>query len=495
MYFQDVSHTSISEHSFGTSLKYLGLFLLVALVLRGPTFFVPVLDHDESTYIVIADALLQGKVYLKDVVDVKPIGIFVLFGTFFTLFGKSILTIRVVTTLWIALTAWMIALVHQKLLDPPLNEKSFQGPMASGMIYVVMTSVFTFFGLSPNTEIFLSLFAITALLILLQRKSYFWVALAGLLLGLAFMIKFVAAMDALAIGLFYIWWSLRKGQTWSWWLSRGIVLVAGFTIPLGWTWWYYAQHDMIDTFYFFTFELSGRYIVESSWISNLRFILDFFVRFLPISLWFFYCSWRREVTGPALPLLAWIWGGLAMVIILLPGKLFYHYFIQLFTPVSLLAGSFFDARRLVPRGLAWMRKPAIGYPLIAVALIANLYGQKISILDKKDYVQESADWLNERLRPGETIYTTNFHQILYFMTRTECPTPYVHSSLIWDPKNNTALKIDRDTEVRRILDRHPRFIIYRKKKFSGLDTLLPMIRDTYQQVAVFNDDIFIMERR
>ncbi len=453
------------------------------------------MDHDESTYIVIADALLQGKVYLKDVVDVKPIGIFVLFASFFTLFGKSILTIRIVTTIWIALTAWMIAMVHQKLLNRPSFEKTYHAPLASGMIYVVMTSIFTFFGLSPNTELFLALFAITALYLLLHREGYLWVGLAGLLLGMAFMIKFVAAFDALAIGLFYIWWSVKKEKDWSWWFLRGIVMVTGFSIPFGLTWWYYAQMDMSETFRFFTFELSGRYMIESSWLSNMRFILDFFLRFLPISLWFFYCSKHREVTGPALPLLTWIWGVLAMIIILLPGKLFYHYFIQLFLPVSLLAGSFFDPRRTLPRSLAWMRKPAIGYSVIVVALIANLYGQKISILDKKDYVQETADWLNERLQPGEMIYTTNFHQILYFMTGTPCPTPYVHSSLIWDPKNTAALNIDRNTELRRILDQEPRFIIYRKKKFSGLTEWLPMINTTYQQTVVFNDDIFILEKK
>src|SRR6187431_504425 len=76
------------------SLQALGLLTGLAIILRFFTFFRSVIDHDESTYIVIADALLYGDVYFRDVIDTKPIGIFGLFALFLTVFGKSIFMIR-----------------------------------------------------------------------------------------------------------------------------------------------------------------------------------------------------------------------------------------------------------------------------------------------------------------------------------------------------------------------------------------------------------------
>ncbi|HEX5625100.1 MAG TPA: hypothetical protein VFX48_03710, partial [Saprospiraceae bacterium] len=42
---------------------------LLAILLRFFSFFPSVIDHDESTYIVIAKALLEGQTYFKDVID------------------------------------------------------------------------------------------------------------------------------------------------------------------------------------------------------------------------------------------------------------------------------------------------------------------------------------------------------------------------------------------------------------------------------------------
>ena len=71
-------------------LRILAMLTGLSLVMRFFSFFPSVMDHDESTYLVIADALRQGNVYLRDVIDTKPIGIFTLFAVFQILFGKSI---------------------------------------------------------------------------------------------------------------------------------------------------------------------------------------------------------------------------------------------------------------------------------------------------------------------------------------------------------------------------------------------------------------------
>jgi 4-amino-4-deoxy-L-arabinose transferase-like glycosyltransferase len=84
------------------------LFCLLAVILRFFSFFPSVIDHDESTYLEIARMLLSGKLLYVDMVDIKPPGIFLILAFFQWIFGYSIFVMRLLTALWIALTAFMV---------------------------------------------------------------------------------------------------------------------------------------------------------------------------------------------------------------------------------------------------------------------------------------------------------------------------------------------------------------------------------------------------
>ncbi|MBK8831302.1 MAG: glycosyltransferase family 39 protein [Saprospiraceae bacterium] len=399
-------------------LRILAMLTGLSLVMRFFSFFPSVMDHDESTYLVIADALRHGDVYLRDVIDTKPIGIFTLFAVFQILFGKSIIVLRIITAIWIALTAWMLYLAHRELIKDSPGYLNNPAPVASGVIYVFIISIFTFYGVSPNTEHFFNLFTITALFLILRYQGLLWVFLAGVLLGMGFVIKYVVLFDALAIGLFYLWRQVTARKKWMYWFSRCTLMAIGFIIPFLCVWMYYRQLGMEETFMFFSFELSGRYIINPPWHDYIIYVLDGLLRFLPVTVWFLFCSWHWRTAGTALPFLSWLWGGLVIFIILLPGKLFAHYFIQFMLPLSLLAGSFFDTRRTPGRPYGWMRKPAIGYPILAVLILVNMAFQKSDYFDKADHAAEAAAYLNTRLEPGDILYTANAPQIIYLLTGT-----------------------------------------------------------------------------
>ncbi len=466
----------------------------LSLVMRFFSFFPSVMDHDESTYLVIADALRQGNVYLRDVIDTKPIGIFTLFAVFQILFGKSIIVLRIITAIWIALTAWMLYLTHRELIKDSPGYLNNPAPVASGVIYVFIISIFTFYGISPNTEHFFNLFTITALFLILRYQGLLWVFLAGVLLGMGFVIKYVVLFDALAIGLFYLWQQVTARKKWMYWFSRCTLMAIGFSIPFACVWMYYRQLGMEETFMFFSFELSGRYIINPPWHDYVIYVLDGLLRFLPVTVWFLFCSWHWRTAGTALPFLSWLWCGLVIFIILLPGKLFAHYFIQFMLPLSLLAGSFFDTRRTPGRPYGWMRKPAIGYPILAVLILVNMAFQKSDYFDKADYAAEAAAYLNTRLEPGDILYTANAPQIIYLLTGTRSPTPYVHPSLIWDKDNSKALGIERSEEWNKILVQQPRFIII-KNNLQPDNPMLPALDTAYQQVQSFGKGLVLFERR
>ena len=178
-----------------------GLLLGLGLILRFFSFFPSVINHDESTYLVIANALLRGEIYFVDAVDTKPIGIFIVFALFQQIFGSSIVLLRLAVAIWLVTTAYLLYKTKLKI------DQSFNGAIASGIIYLLLNSIFTFYGVSPNTELFFNLFTILAIyLIIDQGEARTWVYLvAGLCLGAGFVIKYVVLFDAFAIALFVLW--------------------------------------------------------------------------------------------------------------------------------------------------------------------------------------------------------------------------------------------------------------------------------------------------
>lgn len=470
-------------------IKIWATYAALALLMRFLSFFPSVINHDESTYIIIAQSILEGKIYLHDIIDTKPVGIFLLFAIFQTVLGKSILAIRVMTTVWIAFTALGIYKVHEVL-----GGKG-QAPFASGLMYVVITSIFTYYGISPNTETFFNLFTITALWLLLRpQQALLPFFLAGLCLGAGFLIKYVVLFDSLAFGLFFLWKAVRE----QWHPRRTIGLfiacAAGFAIPFGSVFLFYWYTGFSETFLFYSFEASKNYFIDRHWFDFVKYILESFARFGFVSFFFFYALFDRSVRLTSFNVLIFSWSICILYIILLPGKLFAHYFIQFMLPLSLMAGSFFDPRRNLWGILPKVFAPKIGYTVLALLIAVNFIFQKKDYIDKPDYATQIANYLEDKIKPEDTIYTGNYHQIIYHLLDKESPTPYVHRSLLWDEENVQALEIDQNQELNQILRQYPRYFIYEGDLPLGLP-FGKMIQRDYQRIKKFEKDIYLYERK
>ena len=125
------------------------IFVFISVALRFFSFFTSVLDHDESTYLIIGRDVLQGEDLYVDAIDSKPVGIFLIYAFFQLIFGYSILLKRLAVSILVGLTAYLLRNVSLKLFQ----EK--RAAFAAGLIYLYYTSTWNSFGLSPNTELFL----------------------------------------------------------------------------------------------------------------------------------------------------------------------------------------------------------------------------------------------------------------------------------------------------------------------------------------------------
>lgn len=425
----------------------------IAVALRILTFFRSVIDHDESTYIVIGNAVLHGARYWIDVIDVKPVGIFWLYAGFQAIFGYSIFAMRLMAAVWLGLTAFFMVETKLRLGSTP------KAAFASGVIFLILNSLFTFYGISPNTETFFTLFTMLAFWLAFRAPGALGFFLSGLMLGLGFIIKYVVAFDALVLGLFILvgqWVKTpQKGKL----ILHLAGMVAGFFIPLAGVYAYYHSLGAVDQFLFYTFEVSKRYPVDAGLWDHIRSFADLNLRFLPVSFMFYYALLHRN-TLPVVRRLGLLWGALVLIPILLPGKFFGHYFIQFFLPFSFVAGEFFarPAEEL-PRMLRPVFRPKLGYSLLALVLAANFYFHKKDYLDRPDTPRQLAAVLKPMLGEEDVLYLGNYHQIVYYLLRKQSPSPYVHRGLLWTEEHQEALGIDTDREVRRIFDANPRIVV------------------------------------
>src|SRR5690606_36251459 len=88
--------------------------LLTALLIRFPFFFRDYIDRDESTFILMGQAWVEGHLPYTKLWDLKPPITFLFFAGIIKLFGKSFIAIRLFGTLIVAGTGLMAYGISRK---------------------------------------------------------------------------------------------------------------------------------------------------------------------------------------------------------------------------------------------------------------------------------------------------------------------------------------------------------------------------------------------
>ena len=414
------------------------LMFLLAVVIRWGSFSLSVIDHDESTYIVGADELLRGEVYLRDVIDTKPVGIFWLYAVFIWLTGGSIVLLRLVAAAFIALGAWLICGVVRRATD------RLAGGVLAGTLYILLCSVFTDYGMSPNTELYFNVFTIAAVALTVVAERKRW-GLAGLLLGIGCTIKPFVAAEALAIGLYLVWFYRREPLRM---IGRGLLLVAGFVLPVAGVAVYFAANGLLTELWFYTVEVGGAYPVDLPWPLRLKYMGDYLLRYSPLLLWGAVAQVQAQLGTRERTWLRYLalQATLVAIVIMLPGKRFGHYQIQLHPVVAMYVGTcvgIYYEDFLRRAQVAWVA---------GVLALALGFGHARYYAGKEDQSRLIADQLREVIRPDETFFGVNGFQIVYHLLDRPVPVPYVHGSLLYLDHHIAAFGIDVAANGRRLIE-------------------------------------------
>jgi 4-amino-4-deoxy-L-arabinose transferase-like glycosyltransferase len=357
--------------------------------------------------------------------------------------------------------------------------------MAAGLLYIAHTSVLG--GLATNTEVLFAPFIVLAAWLLLReaigpappRTSR--VVMAGLVAGLALLVKQVNAVESSALWLTMIGAAWAAGR-----LSPGrvallaLAFAAGAGLPSLAVAGGYAAAGHFDDW------LQGNLIAPLTYAGAAEDPAPTFRRgvlgALPHLLWLAVaaCGIRLADAGTrrsAWLLLPWLAG--AVLAILLPGKFYDHYFLILLPPLSLLAAfglaavtRFALQPRLVLKGFAVGVALLMALPFTDMLLPRLAHGAGLRVMDPVRQVARAA---NAALRPGEALYVANWHPVVYALAGRPPPTRYAFPGHLAGVYARVT-GIDADAELARVLAIPPGVIVVSTSSWG------PMRPDARQRI-------------
>ncbi len=340
--------------------RVLSFLLLFALILRLPSFFEPYWYGDEAIYLTIGNALNQGKVLYRDIVDHKTPVIYYLARV------GSQLNFRLLLTCWMLVSYGLYYAVVSRLLKHRVLTYT------ATLVFIVITTIPLLEGLIPNGELFVLGFVLASFYVL--SKTLLWrkffsadqtsladtkpnnnqlLFISGSLMGAAILTKVPAIFDAAAVGLIG-WFALFNKTKWSKFSQPKFyraIIQQFFATLLSFRWWlaglliilllsvlYFmfkgAETEYLQYGLLYNFHYTGTWIPESStWFAPIW--LPLIGKFAVAAIFIFGLSFTKAILSPVTRWSA-AWTMLSLVAVTLSNRPYPHYLIQLVLPASIL---------------------------------------------------------------------------------------------------------------------------------------------------------------
>ncbi len=326
-------------HRWANRNEWILFLLLVVLVLRAPSLFVPHFYGDEEIYLVMGRAWREGLSLYRVVFDHKPPGIYVVAGVFNNLFAFH--------------AALTVAMLGQTVLFWLFARRFWEArpklAYISSLVFTLLTTLQWFEGLVVNAELFMMIPVVASLLMVWRLDStrsknaghvllkYF---VGGIVAGIGLLFKIPVAADILAIALYLFafrktsfWGSIRGFFSWQTFLYLG-----GFILPLGLTLVYYFTRGIGHSYLSAVFTDNFGYISSGSLhtfslIDTLKNGLVARTGILVAVVFLLYLLRKRL---PTEFVFATLWFSFSFYAALLSGRPYPHYLLQPIVPFSLL---------------------------------------------------------------------------------------------------------------------------------------------------------------
>lgn len=473
-------------------------FLLLSFSMRFFSFSRSVIDWDESTYVLIAQALLKGKVLYKDIWDTKPPGIFLLFASVQYFFENSIYVIRFLAMFFVSGTAFFLFKIGTHFY-PKNNVQSF----FVGIFYISLISFngFSFaisrgLGLEANTEIFFIFFTVVGFyLYFISKKQFSYLFLSGLAFGVAFIIKYFVLFDVFALGCIILLQHFSLTNEKKLPITKKIIatisiISIGVLLPFFATIAYFYFTNNFNSFWHVTYEVGKRYASEFSLLSTLKFLGDFIylIGILSLCLFWVIIHSSKKTINTHKEICYWfIWFVFSLFGACYSGKNFYHYLYPVFPAVSLITAYIFSENyfRNV-HFLSYLKKGVVVLLFASIPVVGILKMNKL--FNKPDYPKLIAKHIG-----NETLFVDNYYHIVHYYNGTLPLTSYYHPSLLYKPDHLHAIGINQKEETEKIFNQQPTFVLCKKQPSSQI--VQDYLMKDYFLEKTFGNEVLLFKKK
>ena len=433
--------------SYNHIFTYIVLFL-VTVAARLPSFHANYFEQDEAFYLTCAEKLIDGGVQYLDTMDNKP-PILVWFYAFFVWIFRdgAIFAIRAFTVMYLFVAALLLNqfVVNQRIIE--------RFSLLPGFLLVFFCSV-PWYAQEMNGELLMLIPIMLAMFQILKlqersSKNNGLLLIAGMMMGLCFMIKYQAIF--LLLGLMGAYLTIQSPR-----LSEVFSMISGFGLVivsiLGVVYLTGAMSAYLDIglLYNLDYIFLGKNLGEElSPLFNLGQYFKLWGPFLAVAIiamiqlrvsYFSNAIRLRKVEAFLL-----FWAGSALLSLAIGGgRLYLHYFYILVPPLAIYAARFFESR-LNP----WLRQlsflllllvPLYTYGVFAVSAYPKTFSMIDPYLRPNGWISGLRVRLNEP-HPLEKyidkslvhngILVMDYEPEIYARLNLPCATRYTNFSLAY----------------------------------------------------------------
>lgn len=216
------------------------ILLAVSIFLRFPFFFRDYIDRDESTFILLGQSWANGHLPYTELWDLKPPLTFLFFKILISVFGKSFFAIRAMGAIMVAITGFFTYKIGEMVSSKKIG-------FWAALVCVSLQSMFGSIQ-GVMSEHLCMAFLMPALFLIIRYKNGFAMFLAGILMGIAPMIKLNIAYVVLFIGLYLAYTFIRR-KAYAKGAFNVVLYATGILLVVASTWLPYYWEGLSELWY------------------------------------------------------------------------------------------------------------------------------------------------------------------------------------------------------------------------------------------------------
>ncbi len=411
-------------------LVLISLAILLVLVARVRLLNVP-LERDEGEYAYIGNLMLQGIAPYGLAANMKLPGTNAAYALLMAIFGRSIFGVHFGFLLVNLGAIALIFFIARRLFG-------VQAGIAASASYAVMTVGVSVLGLWAHATHFVVLPALAATLLLLQwadDRKLVRLAAAGVLFGLAFLMK-QPGIFLLLFGLIYVMHIRRS-------LKDAAVFTLAAALPFGLTCLLLWRAGVFSRFWLWVFTYARLYASRVPisgafgpfWTSALPILIANLGICLLAAAGMYFLWTQPDRRAAALPLTVFV---VCSFLAVCPGFYFrQHYFVLVLPAVALLVGAFMASAR--PALAPWLTVVALAYSIVTQA--GWLFGMSPEAVSRAAYGLNPfpeaipiGDYIRTHSSATDQIAILGSEPEIYFYSQRRAAVPYVYTYPLVEPQ-------------------------------------------------------------